>query len=176
MEQVAKKARKQPDYSRGKIYMIKDQVNGKFYIGSTTQITVQARLKSHELHYREWLNGKLNYRTSFSIISNDDFKIRLLENYPCRNNTELRQREEYWKANMPTCVNQIKAFQTREELLQQERERSAQPWPCQICNTVGTYGHRREHERSQRHLRAVEQRREESERQAMEMEDFDAPA
>lgn len=207
-EPATKKQRVQPDYSKGKIYILKDRVNGRFYIGSTTQPTVEDRLIQHERQYRSWLNGKNSYCASYQIISNDDYKIKLLENWNCNSRSELTQRERYWQEQMPQCINRNRAFRTREEELQDKRQNyldnredrleykrqhyqdnreqrlqyyqdnreqllqaQARPWRCEICDITITFNKRRRHQRSQRHLRNVEQQREAAERQAMAMED-----
>jgi len=81
-------------YNNGKIYKIIDNTNGNIYIGSTT----------NKLKYR--LNNHIKYNECISkeIIKNNDYKIELIENYPCNNNNELRKREQYYIDNLK-CIN-----------------------------------------------------------------------
>ena len=80
----------------GKIYRLTCNVSQMTYIGSTTT-SLSIRLHQHAIKYEKYTDFKEgNYCGSFQIIKNDDYKIELLENYPCKSKTELRQRERYW--------------------------------------------------------------------------------
>jgi len=94
------------DYQNSKIYKIIDLETEKCYIGSTYK-TLDERLKKHLSNYREYLNGKARFVSSFDIIENDDYDILLIENYPCTNKKELLIRERYW-ANKIDCINKVK--------------------------------------------------------------------
>lgn len=83
-----------PDYSKGKIYAIYSPSLNITYIGSTTK-TLKERLYGH-------LKG--NTTGSKQVLKCNDYKITLLENFPCANRYELEMREtEYIKNN--ECVN-----------------------------------------------------------------------
>ena len=89
------------DYSQGKIYKIVCNKTGLVYIGSTCK-TLEERLKGHEydmkrfIHIRNNLPDKLKktkFCTSFYIFLNKDYKIELIENYPCNTRLELETKE-----------------------------------------------------------------------------------
>ncbi len=91
-------------YINGKIYKIIDNTNNNIYIGSTIK-TLKRRLQIH-------ING-LNC-ISKDIIKNNNFKIELIENYPCNNNNELRKREQYYINNLK-CINIRNAYTDMKE-------------------------------------------------------------
>ena len=92
-------------YYNGKIYCIMCNTTGEVYIGSTTR-TLNKRLKDHK--------SKDNGTSSKQIILRGDYKMILLENYPCANKRLLEQREAEWiKSN--ECVNEKVPFRTEEE-------------------------------------------------------------
>jgi hypothetical protein len=92
------------NYSESKIYKIIDLTNDNFYIGSTSLKYLSQRLQKHINCYKE------NKKTckSYDIIKNGNFKIELIESYPCSNVYELRKREgEIIKENKTDnkCIN-----------------------------------------------------------------------
>ena len=102
MEKV-KKSKKPIDYSKSKIYKIVCDTNGLLYIGSTVQKLCK-RLSGHRDKYKRYLEGKSNFITSFDIIKNNNYKIILIENYPCNSKEEL-EREERKYIESIECVN-----------------------------------------------------------------------
>jgi len=99
------------DYALGKIYKIIDNTSPMFYIGSTCYPKLSQRLAKHRQHLREYEKGKTHYRAAMEILNNDDYKIILLENYPCNNIDELHAQEQYWmdKLRCDDMVNKINA-------------------------------------------------------------------
>tara|TARA_E500000305_G_scaffold11462_1_gene7868 strand:- start:34 stop:675 length:642 start_codon:yes stop_codon:yes gene_type:complete len=112
------------NYKNGKIYKILDLTNDNFYIGSTTKEYLSQRLEKHRTHYKDYLQGRTHYRSSFEILCNENYKIYLLENAPCASKDELRQREQYWidRLNCIKLVNKLKAFRTEEDIKQYKKE------------------------------------------------------
>jgi hypothetical protein len=99
-------------YSNGKIYKITSINTDMVYIGSTTQLLCK-RLAVHVSDYNRNLNGKCNKKlTSFEIIILEDYKIELVEKYPCNDKEELLAREGYWIKNTQNCVNKCVAGRT----------------------------------------------------------------
>ena len=94
------------NYSNGKIYKITSIHTDLVYIGSTTQLLCK-RLAGHVVHYKRYLNGKFRRVTSFEIIKLGDYKIELVEKYPCNDKEELLAREGEVIKNTPNCVNKI---------------------------------------------------------------------
>jgi hypothetical protein len=78
------------NYTLSKIYMITCLTTDLKYIGATTMVDISTRLLQHIYVFRSYRNGKKAiYCTSFEIIKNNNFKIELLEHYPCNNQDEL---------------------------------------------------------------------------------------
>jgi hypothetical protein len=116
-----------PDYQKAKIYRIISPSKNLIYYGSTTQ-TLSQRLTDH-LKKKKYNKG--GQYTSYLVLDCEDYKIELVENYPCNNKEQLFKKEgEYIKAN--ECVNKYVAGRTdkewrednREYLLNYDRERS----------------------------------------------------
>lgn len=104
-----------PDYSKGKIYKLWSPSKNLVYYGSTTQ-TLAQRLGKHLGNYKSYIknNPKQCYITSFLILECEDYKIELLEDYPCNNKQQLYKKEgEYQKAN--DCVNMVIAGREKKE-------------------------------------------------------------
>ncbi len=100
---ISPKGKRERDYSKGKIYMVLDSVEGsEVYIGSTTG-SLTKRLMEHK-------SDNKNTTAAKQICDKyDNVRIILIEEYPCKNNHELRQREQYYIDLIP-CVNIINAY------------------------------------------------------------------
>ncbi len=93
-----------PDYSQGKIYKIVCNKTQLVYIGSTYR-SLEQRLKEHTQCYKAYIDKRSNHLMScIYVLFNNDYKIELIENFPCKNRKELEQREYYYIDNI-TCVN-----------------------------------------------------------------------
>jgi hypothetical protein len=84
-----------PIYQDGKIYRLVCNKTGLAYVGSTCE-TIQHRYNAHRNKYDAWKAGKTNRCGSFRIVEGNDFRIELIENYPCNSKIELTQRERHW--------------------------------------------------------------------------------
>lgn len=92
------------DYSQGKIYKIVCNKSGLIYIGSTYR-SLDERLKEHVSDCKKFFDKKLKHIiSSIYVIFNNDYKIELIENYPCQNRKELEKREYYYIDNIE-CIN-----------------------------------------------------------------------
>lgn len=92
-----------PDYSKGKTYFIWDRTAPvhKLYIGSTVS-KLKKRLSEHVYDF-EHQRGKCE---SHILLAMGNYKIELLENFPCNTKYELEDREaEYIIANWDSCLN-----------------------------------------------------------------------
>ena len=90
-------------FSEGKIYKIYEKNNETViaYIGSTIQ-KIQQRWGGHKSFYKNSLSDYAKYVNDRGGPKN--FKIELIENYPCQNATELRAREAHFiKTLKPVC-------------------------------------------------------------------------
>ena len=97
------------DYSRGKIYRIVCNNTGLQYIGSTSAKRLSQRLAEHVSRC------KREKGTSVSIIIDcGNYEIILIEDYPCQNKDQLRQRERYYQEQLD-CVNKLRAITSTEE-------------------------------------------------------------
>ena len=97
-----------PDYSKAKIYNI---ISGDLrYYGSTCEIYLSRRLQGHLQRFRK----NTQWQTSFPLLERGDFKIELIENYPCSSKEELHKRERWWIENN-ICVNHNLPSRTKSE-------------------------------------------------------------
>ena len=115
----------------------------------------------------------------------DNCKIELIEIYPCENKEELRKREGYWIRH-EDCVNKNIPDRSKQEWTEQNKERinryvkeycanhllekqkydseyykktrliRSERMDCPICGITYTRQHQKRHERSQRHINALE--------------------
>ena len=106
---------KMTDYSKGKIYRIVCNVTGEVYIGSTTQ-ELERRLYGH-IH-----SAVISMQcSSDTIIKRGDYKIELLENYPCNSKEALLWKEREWY-DKTDCINRFSPIQSRTEKLKYMNE------------------------------------------------------
>jgi len=88
-------------YKNSKIYKIISNHTNKIYIGLTTEKLLSRRLAQHR---KEYLSGK--YYPANQILQYGDYKIVLIELYPCNLKDELNSRYQYWiNFYKDTCVN-----------------------------------------------------------------------
>ena len=107
------------NYQNARIYRIDG--NGLTYIGSTTNKYLSTRLAIHKSDYNRFLDGKRNYITSFEIIKTNDYKIELIEKFPCGSKDELCAREGHFIRTME-CVNKVIPDRTKKEWYQDNPE------------------------------------------------------
>ena len=111
------------DYKNGKIYKITSNSTDKIYIGSTCQLLCK-RIAKHRGNYKEFLNGKGCFITSYELIKFDDSIITLIEDFPCERKEQLLSRERYYiELNKDICVNKVIPTRTKKEYNQDNRER-----------------------------------------------------
>jgi hypothetical protein len=104
-----------PDYQKSKIYKLWSPSKNLVYYGSTTE-TISRRLSAHLYDYNKYNNNKTSsrYINSFKILECPDYKIELVELYPCNNRQQLCKKEgEYIREN--ECVNHNVAGRTSKE-------------------------------------------------------------
>lgn len=107
------------DYSNGKIYCIRSNVNDEIYIGSTCQ-SLAVRMAGHRRDYKQFLAGKYHNVTSFNILKNDGAYIELIELFPCNTKEELNRREGQL-IRETACVNARIAGRTLAEWRQDNK-------------------------------------------------------
>ena len=97
-------------YQNAKIYRIVSDQTNMIYIGSTID-KLNKRLTNHICNYNKYLNGNKMYCSSYEILKYDDYKIELIELYPCDNKNELHEKEQYYLTfYKDICVNKQKAY------------------------------------------------------------------
>tara|TARA_R110001632_G_C11102057_1_gene391243 strand:+ start:115 stop:519 length:405 start_codon:yes stop_codon:yes gene_type:complete len=101
------------NYLQSKIYKIISLNTDLIYIGSTTT-TLTKRLYEHKSHKKN---------SSMDIINYGDYKIILIEKYPCKDKDELRMREQY-HIDINYCVNKQRAYTTKEKRKEQQQKNS----------------------------------------------------
>ena len=154
-------------YNNGKIYKIVCNITGAVYIGSTTKDTVSQRLSQHVVMYKHWLklDKKPTNYSSFEIIKNGDYKIYLIELFPCNTKDELTSREgeviRKYKDDM-ICVNKYIAGRSKKEYqkdyCQQNKEalsgKQKEKYSCD-CGSCLRKSHKFRHERSNKHQKYI---------------------
>jgi len=110
------------DYGECKIYKLVSSQTDKVYIGSTCQKQLSRRLGQHKTYYKNYLNGKNIYLSSYEILKYPDAKIILVQSYPqCQNNMEKCMYEQDW-IDCYDCVNKRKAYISPELVKEQRAE------------------------------------------------------
>ena len=113
------------DYTNGKIYAIRSFQTDDIYIGSTIQ-PLCVRMAEHRRDYKQYLNGKYHFVSSYKIVQNDDAYIELLENYPCSCKDELNKREGELIRENKNCVNKCIAGRTVKQYYEENKEKRQQ--------------------------------------------------
>lgn len=106
-----------PDYKLGKIYKLESLSTGLVYIGSTTQ-TLSQRLAGHKKDYICYKKGNGDFTTSYKVLECEDYKILLVEDYPCDRKEQLHAREGEWIRKMD-CVNKVIPGRTKKQYRQE---------------------------------------------------------
>jgi hypothetical protein len=109
----------QNKYARGKIYkLVCSHCNG-IYVGSTTEPKLARRFGGHKNMVKQGSSGKLYNHMRNHI---DDFKIVLLELYPCTSKDELRAKEDEWINELEPSFNSYNAVLNEEKRRQNKAE------------------------------------------------------
>jgi hypothetical protein len=107
------------DYQQTKMYVIRNKISGKQYVGHSTYKYLSQRLRGHVNKFKYWKLGRdQRVSSSVDVLSDDpnEYEILLLENYPCNNVDEARGRERYWIENVEGgCVNKTIPSRTNQE-------------------------------------------------------------
>ena len=86
-------SRQPKDFSKGKIYCIRNNIHDDIYIGSTCQ-SLSQRMAQHRLDKRRERNqNRFIYKLMNEVDDDSMFYIELMEEYPCQNKDQLRKRE-----------------------------------------------------------------------------------
>ena len=104
----------QNKYAKGVIYKIMSSHSDCVYIGST--IHLSNRLTHHKyIRQLKDAGRKVKNVRSLEITCHDDWKLEIVEEYPCQTKKELTSRERFWIEQHPTCVNHVIPTRTKKE-------------------------------------------------------------
>jgi group I intron endonuclease len=109
------------DYSKGKIYKITNDFNNDIYVGSTCDTLVK-RFSNHKKDSKKERNEGHPFYKLMNELGHTRFRIQLIEDYPCEDTYQLRQREGHFIREMGT-LNLVIAGRTRTEYNQDNKER-----------------------------------------------------
>lgn len=117
-------------YHNSKIYTIRSYQTDKFYIGSTCQKYLCARLSGHK---------NTGGTSANQILQYNDAYIELLENFKCETREELHKREgELIRQYKDQCVNNFIAGRTSKEYYEDNRNiiclKGRQKIKCPKCD------------------------------------------
>ena len=106
------------NYNESRIYKIWCNLEGinEIYIGSSARFI--ERCKLHESDCNNINSPRYGYKLYQYIRNNggfENFKIHVIEEFPCENRTSLNIREEYWKKELQPTLNTNKAHITDAE-------------------------------------------------------------
>ena len=93
-----------PDYSKGKIYKILNNIDDEIYVGSTIE-TLGQRMAKHRRNMKTTPHYKL-YKHMHEL-GVESFYIELVENCPCNDVYELRAREGHYIRQIGTLNKRI---------------------------------------------------------------------
>ncbi len=102
------------NYQNAKVYKIVCNDTGLTYYGSTCSPQLCDRIAQHRSGYKRYLEGKIRYITSFSILQGGNYYYALVELFPCNSKDELGARERYYIENFD-CVNKYIPGRTSKE-------------------------------------------------------------
>jgi hypothetical protein len=104
-------------YAKSLIYGIRCNTTGELYIGSSTE-DLKTRLGKHITDLRGYMgyknNKPRNYRSSFEVLFNNNYKMFKIEDYPCSSKRDLEIRESLHIFNNK-CVNKRMAVKINPE-------------------------------------------------------------
>jgi hypothetical protein len=104
------------NYENGKIYKITSKHHPLPYYGSTCD-ELRKRLYKH----KEVMISKRNKISSRQLLELGDYKIELVEKFPCKNKNELLKRESYYIKNFD-CINKVIPTITKKERKEYEKK------------------------------------------------------
>lgn len=83
------------NYQYSRIYKIVCNQTGLEYISSTT-LPLSQRIAQHRGELKQFLDGtRKKYCDSYKVFEANDFKIVLLEKFPCYSKEELKARTHF---------------------------------------------------------------------------------
>ena len=102
-------------YNNSIIYKLHCNITGEDYYGSTKDY--KQRIYSHKCFKNQ------RQCKSKQIIERGDYTFSIVEECNFETAQQLKERERYYYENFP-CINQVIPYKSREEILQDMRDRS----------------------------------------------------
>lgn len=93
-------------YKNGQIYKIINTIDDEFYIGSTIS-TLQSRFSGHK---SASIDSDMKICQHMRKHGKNNFRITLIEEYPCDNRCQLELRESYWIHKLKPTLNERMNF------------------------------------------------------------------
>ena len=115
-------ARNPKDYSKGKIYCIRNTINDEIYIGSTCQ-SLSQRMAQHRRTLKCGRLGGMKLYNLMMDLGEENFYIELMEEYPCESKDRLRKREGEFIREHQTGLNKLVAGRKSLEYYYDNRDR-----------------------------------------------------
>ena len=101
------------DYSKGKIYKIKNKFKPElFYIGSTAQ-TLNERLKAHK--FKSKICNSILYNVVRNTNGWKNYTITLIKDFACNDKEELYKEEQVYINALQPNLNEKNAYRTEEQ-------------------------------------------------------------
>ena len=125
-----------PNFSNSKIYKINNDYNDDIYIGSTCDSLVK-RFSAHKS-----LSKSKNFPVYnlMNEIGFERFAIKLVEDYPCEDVYQLRQREGYWIRQLGTLNKTISGRTHKEyrntEGIKEKIKQKDKEWYDKNCEQI----------------------------------------
>ena len=121
MTHEEKTHRNNKDYTKGKIYIIRNSQNDLTYIGSTCQ-TLAQRMAQHRRDMKYPKRQQYKLYQAMNELGVDAFYIELLEDYPCQKKEELLKKEGERIRELNSEYNKIISGRNKQEYYQDNRE------------------------------------------------------
>jgi group I intron endonuclease len=96
-------------YGDGKIYLLRNSIDEKIYVGSTTR-SLRQRRAEHE-HKAKLSLTRIVY-AHLNPIGWSNVTIELIEDFPCNNRDELQDREKHWIQQRKAALNTVSTART----------------------------------------------------------------
>ena len=125
MTHEEKTHRNNKDYTKGKIYIIRNSENDLTYIGSTCQ-TLAQRMAQHRKDMKNPKRQHMRLYKTMIELGKDAFYIELLEDYPCQRQEELLKKEGERIREYQSKLNTVISGRSKQEYHQDNKEKDAE--------------------------------------------------
>lgn len=102
-------------------YKIVCNTSGAIYVGSTC-MSIRIRLQKHEYDYRQYLENKIRFITSFTILEKNNYNIQLIDSVEC---VDRKQRDSIELLHIlnENCVNKNQPGRDVKQWYQDNKEK-----------------------------------------------------